>query len=199
LGLCQFDYMNQLIVLSVITSKRLLLFIRFNQKLVTLSFMTSKKMSEETILPSDQEKSAIRLPPPAKYTKLSEGSKEDFVNAQTYFALEASPKAQAKRSFCVEKKNSENSYQYFTLEPLQITIIKKKYIFKYSQICLPFFNNYFSYVVIYFDKKFWNPKRLIGLLESLKGVNIGNLIDLYEHSIQTATRYEMTFFVKNIY
>jgi hypothetical protein len=61
-------------------------------------------MSEETILPSNQEKSSIRLPPPAKYTKLSEGSKEDFVNAQTYFALEASPKAQAKRSFCVEKK-----------------------------------------------------------------------------------------------
>jgi hypothetical protein len=119
--------MNQLIVLPVITSKRLPLFIRFNQKLVTLSLTSAKKMSEETILPSDQEKSAIRLPPPAKYTKLSEGSKEDFVNAQTYFALEASPKAQAKRSFCVEKKKTQEIHQYFTLEPLQITIIKKKY------------------------------------------------------------------------
>jgi hypothetical protein len=57
---------------------------------------------------------------------LSDGTKEDFINAQTYFAQAASPQAQSKR--------------------------------------------------------------LLGLLESLKGVNIGNLVDLYEHSIQTATR-----------
>ena len=42
--------------------------------------------------------------------------------------------------------------------------------------------------VFNFDEKLQIPQRLLGLLESLKGVNIGNLIDLFEHSIQTATR-----------
>ena len=49
-----------------------------------------------------------------------------------------------------------------------------------------------SYVTFFdvfnFDEKLQIPQRLLGLLESLKGVNIGNLIDLFEHSIQTATR-----------
>ena len=31
-------------------------------------------------------------------------------------------------------------------------------------------------------------KRLLGLVEGLKGLNIGNLVDLHEHSVQTATR-----------
>jgi len=66
------------------------------------------------------------LPPLAKYTKLSEGTPEDFRNAQAHFANHGSPEA--------------------------IT------------------------------------KRLMGLISGLKGLNIGNLVDMHEHSVQTATR-----------
>ncbi len=66
------------------------------------------------------------LPPVAKLTKLSEGTPEDYKNAQVHFALHANPKATAKR--------------------------------------------------------------LLGMVEGLKGINIGYQVDLYEHSVQTATR-----------
>lgn len=66
------------------------------------------------------------LPPPAAFTKLSEGTTEDFRRCQIHFAAEATPEA--------------------------------------------------------------TTKRLMGLLETLRNVNIGNLVDLYEHSLQTATR-----------
>lgn len=66
------------------------------------------------------------MPPVAQFTKLSDGTPEDFKNAQVHFAQLGSPSATAKR--------------------------------------------------------------LLGIVESLKGLNIGNLVDLHEHSIQTATR-----------
>jgi hypothetical protein len=112
-------------------------------------------MSEETILPSDQEKSSIRLPPPAKYTKLSEGSKEDFVNAQTYFALEASPKAQAKRSFCVEKNNSEIHISIFCYGR---TIANKNFLYLkviLSNLAFLSFNKLIFWV-LNLAKIFWN-------------------------------------------
>jgi hypothetical protein len=79
-------------------------------------------MSEELILPFVGSRK-IRLPPSAKCTKSSECTKEDFVNAQTYFALEATSKAQAKRSFCVQKELIITSISVLTLVPLQITRI----------------------------------------------------------------------------
>lgn len=72
------------------------------------------------------KRSYSTLPPVAKFTKLSEGTPEDFRNAQEHFALHGSPKAIASR--------------------------------------------------------------LLGMIGGLKGLNIGNLTDLYDHSVQTATR-----------
>ena len=66
------------------------------------------------------------LPPVAQFTKLSDGTAQDFKNAQVHFSAIGSPEMVAKR--------------------------------------------------------------LLGLVEGLKGLNIGNLVDLHEHSVQTATR-----------
>jgi len=66
------------------------------------------------------------MPPVAKFTKLSDGTPEDFQNAQIHFASLGSSQAIAKR--------------------------------------------------------------LLGLVQGLEGLNIGNLVDLKEHSVQTATR-----------
>ena len=83
-------------------------------------------MALKLVLNSTIRRQISSLPPVAQFTKLSDGTAQDFANAQVHFAKIGSPEMVAKR--------------------------------------------------------------LCGLVEGLKGLNIGNLVDLHEHSVQTATR-----------
>ena len=83
-------------------------------------------MASKLILNPLFRRSFSSLPPVAQFTKLSDGTPQDFKNAQVHFSAIGSPEMVAKR--------------------------------------------------------------LLGLVEGLKGLNIGNLVDLHEHSVQTATR-----------
>ena len=117
------------------------------------------------------QRSLSNLPKVGQYKKLSEGTAEDFQNSQIHFAQHGSPEAIAKRLLGMVR-NLEN---------------KGKYLVK--NCTFSGFSHYtagvlvFKYLALYIATILFT-----GMVNDLKGLNIGCLVDLHDHSIQTATR-----------
>ena len=113
------------------------------------------------------QRSLSNLPKVGQYKKLSEGTAEDFQNSQIHFAQHGSPEAIAKRLLGMVK-DLEN---------------KGKYLCTFSGFSHYTASVLFKYLALYIATILFT-----GMVNDLKGLNIGCLVDLHDHSIQTATR-----------